>query len=382
MDAEGIPEGLPFLLDLDGRYDIELNRYFQRAQILAGPENTQRAIAYDLRSWLSFLWSNRGGKNWRDATGEDRAAYQYWRRKDPAGPHVEGSTWDREVATANRFYRWAVDHGLVQTNPIEQRPWRRRRDWGVEEGQTPAERSHDARRGRIAWLTPTAYRQWRDVGIRGYRPDGLADQAFRGRHAARNTAFCDLMLRTGLRLSEQVSLSWLELPTLAEERVYRRFLLPRAIAKWGSGRAVYVPASALRAVWDYVRFERAAAVEQARVEGRYEQLEGAMVVEDPARPAVRMARVRRPVPIAGLTRKSGLGCWCARRRGWSRQRCGWMSAACRSAPGHGSRRSATPTRAAGAAAWRSGATRTCCATRSRSSPWSSSSAATCATLSR
>jgi len=74
LDAEGIPEGLPFLLDLDGRYDIELNRYFQRAQILAGPENTQRAIAYDLRSWLSFLWSNRGGKNWRDATGEDRAA--------------------------------------------------------------------------------------------------------------------------------------------------------------------------------------------------------------------------------------------------------------------------------------------------------------------
>jgi site-specific recombinase XerD len=300
LDAEDVPEGLPFLLDPDGRYDVELNRYFLRAQVLAGPENTQQAIAYDLRSWLSFLWCNRGGKSWQDATSEDRAAYQYWRRKDPVGPHVEGSTWDREVATVNGFYRWAVGQGLVQTSPIEQRPVRRRREWGVEEGQTPAERSHDARRGRIAWLTPAAYRQWRDVGIRGYRPDGLADQVFRGRHAARNAAFCDLMIRTGLRLSEQVSLSWLELPTLADERVYHRFLLPGAIAKWGSGRAIYIPASALRAVWDYAWFERAAAVEQARAEGRYEQLEGAMVVEDPARPVVRTARVRRPVPVARL----------------------------------------------------------------------------------
>jgi hypothetical protein len=46
LDAEDIPEGLPFLLDPDGRYDVELNRYFLRAQVLAGPENTQRAIAY------------------------------------------------------------------------------------------------------------------------------------------------------------------------------------------------------------------------------------------------------------------------------------------------------------------------------------------------
>src|SRR6266536_5900614 len=89
LDAEDIPEGLPFLLDPDGRYDVDLNRYFQRAQIQAGPENTQRAIAYDLRNWLSFLWCNRGGKSWRDAAAEDRAADQYWRRRDTAGPHVE-----------------------------------------------------------------------------------------------------------------------------------------------------------------------------------------------------------------------------------------------------------------------------------------------------
>lgn len=46
VDAEDIPDGLPFLLGPDGRYDVGLNRYFQCVQVSAGPENTQRAIAY------------------------------------------------------------------------------------------------------------------------------------------------------------------------------------------------------------------------------------------------------------------------------------------------------------------------------------------------
>ncbi len=286
LDAEDIPEGLPFLLDPDGRYDVDLNRYFQRAQIQAGPENTQRAIAYDLRNWLSFLWCNRGGKSWRDAAAEDRAAYQYWRRRDTAGPHVEGSTWEREVATANGFYRWAVRQGLVAETPIEQRPTRSTRGRWPEEHETPAERPHDARRHAISWLPPKSYRQWRDVGIRGYLPVGLTDPSFRGRHAARNQAFCDLMLRTGLRLAEQVSLTRFELPDLDPSRVQVPFWLPRAVAKRGSARWVYVPAAVLRAVWDYVAFERAEAVERAQAAGRYESLDDALLVEDPARPRV------------------------------------------------------------------------------------------------
>jgi site-specific recombinase XerD len=245
-------------------------------------------ITYDLRSWLSFQWCNRRRTSWRDATGEDRAAYQYWRRRDPAGPRVEGSTWDREVATVNGFYRWAVRQGLAAENPIEQRSTRGRRGRWREEREAPAERSHDARRHAISWLPPVSYRAWRDVGVRGYLPEGLADGSFRGRHAARNSAFCDLMLRTGLRLQEQVSLTRFELPDLDPTRVQVPFGLPLAIAKGGSARTVYVPAAVLRAVWDYVRFERAEAVERGQAAGTYERLEGALLVEDPTRPRVRV----------------------------------------------------------------------------------------------
>jgi hypothetical protein len=58
------------------------------------------------------------------------------------------------------------------------------------------------------------YRSWRDVGVRGFTSDGLPDRSFRGRYASRNAAFTDLLIRTGLRISEQVALSLFELPDL------------------------------------------------------------------------------------------------------------------------------------------------------------------------
>jgi Phage integrase, N-terminal SAM-like domain len=104
LDERGVLDGQPFLISPDGRYDVMLNRYFEHARMRAAPWNTQAAHARDLKNFLDFLWGNRGGKSWRDATAEDRAAYERWRRKDPAGPRVEHATWDREVATVNGFF--------------------------------------------------------------------------------------------------------------------------------------------------------------------------------------------------------------------------------------------------------------------------------------
>jgi hypothetical protein len=56
LDAEGIEDDVPFLISPDGHYDIDLNAYFL---LHPAPENTQAAIAYDLASFLTFLWRNR-----------------------------------------------------------------------------------------------------------------------------------------------------------------------------------------------------------------------------------------------------------------------------------------------------------------------------------
>ncbi|HEX2806740.1 MAG TPA: site-specific integrase [Kineosporiaceae bacterium] len=289
LDREGVREGTPFLIDPAGCYDVALNGYF--LEVLGSvPVHTQRAVAYDLKRFLAFLWENRGATSWRQASPEDRAAFQRWRRVDPGGPRVAAATWDREVATVNQFYAWAVRTGLVAANPIVARQARRGRA-GVravtaEAVTTPAEATHQGSRRDVAWLPPRVYQRWRDVGVRGFGTDGLPDPGFRGRYAGRNAAFSDLLIRTGLRLSEATSLSLFELPSRVAGVVHARTWLPAAIAKGGSARAVYVPDSVLADVWEYVECERADAVARARVRGVYEQIPDPLIVADAARPVV------------------------------------------------------------------------------------------------
>lgn len=282
LDGEGVEDGVPFLISPDGHYDIDLNAYFL---LRPAPENTQAATAYDLASFLTFLWHHRqplGKRSWRNATPEDRSAYHRWRRVDERGPGVKGSTWGREVATVNSFYQWAIESGFVEQNPILQRPARDRR-WrrSPDAGLTPAEAPKDGHREDLAWLPPASYRRWRDVGVRGYLPTGLPDRSFRGCNAARNATFCDLMVRTGLRLTEQASLTLFEIPDIDTHRAYSPTRLPSAIAKNGSGRRIYIPATVLREVWDYIRFDRAELIEQARSRGTYDRIPAKLLVEDP-----------------------------------------------------------------------------------------------------
>jgi integrase len=206
--------------------------------------NTQVGYARDIAAFLTFLWSSRGKRWWKDAAESDHLAYAFWRRSDPDGPSVAASTWDREVAAVNRFYQWAVRIGYLAASPI---PQTTRRPAPVSAGlqgrrsqdeQRPATYSHGARRHRIEWLAPAEYRRWRDVGVRGFGEQDLLNPWFRGRWSARNAVFCDLMVRTGLRLSEQSALTAFDIPKGVANGGYQRFWLPaRAAARARIGRS-------------------------------------------------------------------------------------------------------------------------------------------------
>jgi len=290
LAEDDTPVRTPFLISPGFEYDVELNAFFRSATMIGSAWNTQAGYARDLAAFLTFLWSCRGGKSWREVTEADHTAYLIWRRRDEHGPRVDDATWDREVAAVNRFYKWQVRAGNVRVNPIPQRETRSvpahvgRR--GGERGETPATYSHGAGRERIEWLPAASYRRWRDVGVRGYRPDGLPASRFRGRWAARNATFCDLMVRTGMRLSEQAALSLFEVPLDRGLGGYQRFWLPPAIAKGGSARWIYAPASVVADLLSYAEIDRADVVDQARAEGRYQRIRCPLVVEDPARPVV------------------------------------------------------------------------------------------------
>ncbi|MFE2031927.1 hypothetical protein ACFXBB_01455 [Streptomyces scopuliridis] len=153
LDDGTVPDRQPFLMGPTGEYDVALNRY-SSVWMANSPWNTQAAHARDLRTFFNFLWLARDECGWRNASAEDRAAYGWWRRRDEAGPRVEDSTWDREVAPVNQFYLWAFEQDLVRTNPLRQRsaapsPW----SAGISRF-VPAETSRVGPRREVKWLPP------------------------------------------------------------------------------------------------------------------------------------------------------------------------------------------------------------------------------------
>jgi hypothetical protein len=288
LDRADIVEGTPFLLSPVFDYDVGLNEFFLSAQMQGRPQNTLDAYARDLAGFFTFLWTARGCQDWRDATEGDHLAYKVWRTQEL---RRAGTTWGREVATVNAFYEWAWRTGQVRINPIPQRASKPRpagTSGRVGTGMTPATAPHNTRRNKIEWLPPASYRLWRDVGVRGYGADGLPANGFRGRWVARNAAFCDLLVRTGLRLSEQASLTVFDIPSrpTAGGAGYQRFWLPAAIAKWGSCRWVYVPVPLVGELAVYREVDRAESVETARSKGTYRRIRRPLVIEDPSRPVV------------------------------------------------------------------------------------------------
>jgi integrase len=134
----------------------------------------------------------------------------------------------------------------------------------IRVGLVPATYAHDEGGEQVEWLPPASYRRWRDTGLRGYGAGGLPSRGFRGRWAARNATFTGLMVRTGMRLSEQASLTVAEVPADAGQGGYQGFWLPGAIAKNASARWVYVPGSVARDLAAYAELDRAEVVAGAR----------------------------------------------------------------------------------------------------------------------
>jgi hypothetical protein len=134
-----------------------------------------------------------------------------WRRRSPRNPaRVSGAKWNRELAALQRLYRWATAQQLLTVNPMAVKTVRTRHGDMVETSDAWAK---DVRSSNVRWLTPRAYRLWRDVGLRGYTAEGRPDRSWRGRHDDRNAAYADLLFSSGLRRTEAGSLlTWELLP--------------------------------------------------------------------------------------------------------------------------------------------------------------------------
>ena len=152
-----------------------------------------------------------------------------------------------------------------------------KRGWDGRPVPVPELLPPDRQMSNVKWLTPGAYRFWRDVGLRGYGADGTPDKSWRGRNGARNGAFAETLWSSGLRTREAATLLLHELPENPQNEIFPRGRLATAVAK-GRGRGFRILDQALQAIDGYRISARAAAVRRAQAAGRYESLPDILVV--------------------------------------------------------------------------------------------------------
>jgi site-specific recombinase XerD len=283
LRSAGVPDRMPFLLNADGSYDQELNRFLREL-----PHNGVRSwhswksYALDLLTWCRFLEEQRNTTILK-ATRADLIVYHQARRggliplsSDPTLDQlntvsISAASWNRAVAALDKFYQWASEEGYISTLPFTYREAHFLHGHHIATVRRNTAFERAARRQETKFLTMDAYLFFRDVGLRGRLPGGVEDATFCGRNGERNATFAELLVTTGLRLTEANSLVLPELPALREPAPKSvPHLVAPSTAKGQKGRKIYVPTRIVRQITSYSEIERANAIARGHQRGAYE----------------------------------------------------------------------------------------------------------------
>lgn len=268
LDQEAVPDAMPFVLDTDGSYSWELNRFFRQLPGLGVHSRASwRAYALDVVTWARFLELRRSKGLWEATKGDVVAFHRVRRVVDPVAA-VRKTTWNRSVAALDKLYRWALGEGLIAELPFTYRSALVMADQPL---RVEVNRSREAcsSGASVRFVSLPDYCAFRDIGLRGRLPDGSTDASSRLRNGERNATFAELCVTTGARLTEAASLVVPELAPPDDQGRTSRVTLAEAVAKRQRSRDLRVPARVLRSIGIYRRVERSSAVAAAREQGRY-----------------------------------------------------------------------------------------------------------------
>lgn len=280
-ESFGLVDGMPFILDRDGCYDHDLNRFFRACPTMGVRSlNSLRAYARDIVVWSRFLVERRSGKSIWAADRDDIAAFHEVRRLSAPPHRIAASSWNRAVAALDKFYRWAVEEKLIATAPFTYRQvWTRALDGSAINVAANMARERNARSGDMRFVSLDRYLIFRDVGLLGRLPDGQEDPTWRGRNGERNALFAELLVTTGLRLQEASNLLTIELPSSVQQgQRSLPYRLAAATAKGGKAREVRLPARLLDRLRDYAEVERANALARWRERRSWTRIDAPMAV--------------------------------------------------------------------------------------------------------
>lgn len=265
-------EGMPFFVTSDGKYPLDdLNAFF-RYLPSDGCHSPRTWLAYarDIDAFLTFL-HDVYKVHWLDADNRHLTHYRQIRRGDDAEKHntkISGSSWNRALAALERLYRFAVEEGWIDRTPFRYRDTVVRTSHSGAPAGVRRNRLRDpehASGDTIRCITLEQYRIFRDVGLRGLLPDGTQEPGVERRHSIRDALFADMLIETGLRVTEAAGqLTW-EVPELAPHRANSGSVecaLAPALAKGRKSRKVRVHARLLRRLHEYIEIERANVISE------------------------------------------------------------------------------------------------------------------------
>ena len=275
--ANGAKTGTPIFVGPDGRADPRINRFWREPGIRTLKPDTKSRYAHSLRTWLNFLTQHQTA--WHQATATTLDDFKDWRLTDEDAPaHVSANTFRADLAALRKFYAWAEEE-LGYPSPVKTRLPR----FDGEDVEALAVTPKGVRRRDVKWLTPDAYRLWRDIGLCGFAGDGQQRLDWNGLNEDRDRAYADGLYDTGLRRTELASLLVSDVPS-PTRRVLTREQLAAACAKLNRGRPYWVPARSARQLRSYIREgSRPRAVRRAQEAGRYADLSELWIVRDESR---------------------------------------------------------------------------------------------------
>jgi integrase len=134
----------------------------------------------------------------------------------------------------------------------------------------------------VRWLTPQAYSQWRNLGLRGFTIDNVPSDGLGLAFEDRNHAFADGMYGSGCRRREWSTLLTVELPEVDPALRYHRMTLGRKIAKGEpTYRKVLIERHDLNRMHAYIQDgSRVESVARGQKAGIYERISGRIEVLD------------------------------------------------------------------------------------------------------
>lgn len=165
--GNGARDGTPFFVNPSGRADALVNAFWRDPFTRGRPIGTVRRYAMSLKVWLDFLHAI--GVPWDRASRSELAAFKEWRLSaEENEKHVVSNSFCVDQAAIRRFHHWAAEQRGIE-NPVRVRSIATSY-FGVE--QTVLESTPSGvRRADVKWLTPQAFRLWRNVDLRGFAMD-------------------------------------------------------------------------------------------------------------------------------------------------------------------------------------------------------------------